>query len=63
MPDLEDNYKAEDTDDKTAEEKRKEKSDESGNRPTGTREMTDSTGINPDEVDEIKEDMPTMPPA
>lgn len=63
MPDLKDNYKAEDTDNKTAEEKHEKRSDESENRPGGTREMTDSTGINPGEVDEIKEDMPTMPPA
>lgn len=63
MPDLDNNYKAEDTDNKSAEEKREERSDESGNRPSGSREMTDSTGISPDEVDEIDEDMPSMPPA
>ncbi|MGI8670870.1 MAG: hypothetical protein ACR2J3_13650 [Aridibacter sp.] len=64
MPDLDDNYKAEDTSDKTAEEKKEERDDESGGeRPSGSREMSDSTGINPDEVDEIDEDMPVMPPA
>ena len=63
MPDLNDNYKAEDKDDKTADEKHEEKNDESKNRPGGTRKMTDSTGINPDEVDEINEKMPKMPPA
>jgi hypothetical protein len=64
MPDLDDNYKAEDKSDKTAEEKMEKRDEEDGgNRPSGTRKITDSTGINPEGVDEIDDDMPVMPPA
>lgn len=64
MPDLDGNYKAEE--DENVEEKDFEHDEEEtgeGERPAGTRTMEDSTGINPDEVDAIDEDMPPMPPA
>lgn len=32
-------------------------------RPSGTRTAEDSTGINPEDVEPIDEDMPSMPPA
>lgn len=65
MPDLNDNYKAENTNDKTAEEKHKEKQDDESdeNRPSGTRTAKDSTGINVEAEKPIKEKMPSMPPA
>ncbi len=62
MPDLDDNYKAEREEGTTENEEAKDESG-GGNRPAGTRQIEDSTGINADAEKPIVEDMPTMPPA
>lgn len=65
MPDLDDNYKAERSEEAKQGDHENEETEQrgGGDRPAGTRTMEDATGINVEESEAIDEDMPPMPPA